>query len=69
MNSENENNTNYIKVGDSVPSFTTTTLEGKIFNIDFLKGKVALLNFWTTWCPACHDEMPKLQTDIWNAFK
>ena len=29
-------------------------------NVDTFKGKVVLLNFWTTWCPGCLMEMPDL---------
>lgn len=25
------------------------------------KGKVIFLNFWTTWCPSCKEELPELE--------
>jgi peroxiredoxin len=59
----------YTKVGDAVPSFSVTTLEGREISISALKGKVVLLNFWATWCPPCHTEMPRLEKDIWEKCK
>ena len=29
-------------------------------DMESYKGKVVLINFWTTWCPGCRDEMPGL---------
>ncbi len=29
-------------------------------NLESYRGKVVLINFWTTWCPGCRDEMPDL---------
>ena len=29
-------------------------------DMESYKGKVVLINFWTTWCPGCRDEMPEL---------
>jgi thiol-disulfide isomerase/thioredoxin len=37
-------------------SFRGTTLDGEKFNNDTLKGKVVLLQFWTTWCGYCRRE-------------
>jgi len=30
------------------------------FRLEDYKGKVVLLNFWTTWCPPCRAEIPAL---------
>ncbi len=32
--------------------------EGKVVNMEDLKGKVIFINFWATWCPPCIAEMP-----------
>lgn len=42
------------------PDASFTTLEGKKFSMESLRGKVVWLNFWATSCPACIEEMPDL---------
>ena len=42
------------------PDFQLSTLEGKPVRLSDYRGKVVLLNFWTTWCTACVGEMPAL---------
>ncbi len=52
-------------VGQPVPALVTPTLDGKAFDLSSLKGKVVVLHFWATWCPACRDEMPALEA-VWR---
>jgi thiol-disulfide isomerase/thioredoxin len=40
------------------PHFTARTIDGTNFDSDSLKGKVVLVQFWTTWCPYCQREQP-----------
>ena len=42
--------------GDPAPRFRARTLSGETFNNEGVKGKVALFEFWTTWCQYCHQE-------------
>lgn len=44
----------------SAPAATFTTLEGKSIALNELRGKVVLINFWSTSCPGCIKEMPDL---------
>lgn len=38
------------------PRFNAITTAGEKFTNDTVKGKVVLLEFWTTWCGYCADE-------------
>jgi len=43
---------------ERAPRFNARTTDGEKFTNDSIKGKVVLLEFWTTWCPYCLDEAP-----------
>jgi len=47
--------------GDQIPNFQIDSIKGGKFDTDLLQGKVILLNFFATWCPPCHEELPYLQ--------
>ncbi len=41
---------------EPAPRFNATTTTGEKFTNASIKGKVVLLEFWTTWCSFCADE-------------
>ncbi|WP_249143867.1 TlpA disulfide reductase family protein [Bradyrhizobium lablabi] len=43
-----------------VPSVPIPNLSGGVFDLTSFRGKVVLVNFWATWCPACRVELPML---------
>lgn len=43
------------------PEFAAKTQRGEEINLDALKGKVVLLDFWGTWCSPCRVSLPLLK--------
>jgi cytochrome c biogenesis protein CcmG, thiol:disulfide interchange protein DsbE len=50
-----------VVVGNTIPDFSLTSLEGKPVNKESLKGEVVVLNFWASWCTPCMSEIPELK--------
>jgi len=46
-------------VGQRLKSFSLKTTKGKSVSSGSLKGKVAVVNFWGTWCKPCLKELPE----------
>ncbi|MNM14293.1 Thiol-disulfide oxidoreductase ResA [compost metagenome] len=42
------------------PDFSLKDLNGRQVSLADYKGKIVVLNFWTTWCTICKKEMPEL---------
>jgi peroxiredoxin len=40
------------------PAFTLAGLDGERHGLEALRGRVAFLYFWATWCPHCSKELP-----------
>ncbi|MBS1716754.1 MAG: TlpA family protein disulfide reductase [Armatimonadetes bacterium] len=53
--------TRQVKVNQPLPKFSLTTASGKKFTNANLKGKVAIIDFWATWCLPCKKSIPMLQ--------
>jgi peroxiredoxin len=58
--SSSEPSLTYTKLGDRklVPDFALNDAAGKQIRLSDFRGKVVLLNFWTTECVACQVEIP-----------
>ena len=48
--------------GQPAPRFRAKTMSGENFNNESVRGKVVLLEFWTTWCQYCHQEEPLVES-------
>lgn len=50
------------------PNFTLKDLDGNVVSLKDLKGKVIILDFWSTWCVPCKKSFPAMQLAV-NAYK
>jgi peroxiredoxin len=48
--------------------FTLPNLNGKTLSLKDFKGKTCIINFWATWCPACEEEIRKLN-ELYQRYK
>jgi thiol-disulfide isomerase/thioredoxin len=43
------------------PNFRAKSIDGKTFDNASLKGRVVLVQFWTTWCRYCRADQPHVE--------
>ena len=49
-------------IGEEAPEITVKTwIQGGPLDLEDLRGKVVLLEFWATWCKPCQEMFPKLK--------
>ena len=58
-----------VKVGGSYIDFSAPDLEGNMVKLsDQIKGKVALIDLWASWCESCR-RLSSSMIPIYEAFK
>lgn len=58
-----------VEVGDEVPNLSLEMMDGSQLTLAELRGKVVVLQFTASWCGVCRQEMPHLESDIWQEFQ
>jgi thioredoxin-like negative regulator of GroEL len=43
------------------PDFQLTTVDGRQLSLPQLAGRLVVMDFWATWCPACRESIPELR--------
>jgi peroxiredoxin len=64
-----QDDTTLVQLGQMVPKFSVTTLDGKTIDMQDCRGKIILLNFFATWCGPCLQELPRIESKIWQNIK
>src|SRR6184192_3514986 len=51
-------------IGQRVPAFAASDLNGSPVSAEAFRGRVLVLNVWATWCRPCRDELPRVEQEV-----
>jgi peroxiredoxin len=57
-----------LKEGQRGPAWQLATLAGERVSLETWKDRLAVVNFWATWCTPCTLEMPTLEA-LWREYR
>lgn len=49
-----------VQVGSAAPVFSATSMDGRAFDLNQLRGSVVVVSFWSSRCEICRNEIPTL---------
>lgn len=58
-----------VQVGDTAPDFSIQLDNGTVFKLSAHRGSLVMLQFTASWCGVCREEMPFIESDIWQKHK
>lgn len=58
----------HVGVGEVIPAFTVTTLDGTATGSDALLGKPSVIVFFDTTCPDCQRQLPEIEA-VWREWE
>ena len=51
----------HFQIGETLPEFSVTTLDGENLSTASLKGKPSIVVLFTSTCPDCHKQLPEIE--------
>jgi len=54
-------------LNEKAPVFKLKTIQGEEVDLEKLRGKVVMIDFWATWCGPCKASLPSMQKEV-NKF-
>lgn len=57
-----------VEVGDELPSFQFTTLNGDTLDSDLLRSQTCIIQFVASWCPYSQGQMMAVEDMIWRKY-
>ena len=58
---DSEDSSSWDSKNSALAEFELTDLQGRKWSMNDLKGKIAFINLWATWCSPCRAELPYVQ--------
>lgn len=52
--------TSLVKAGEQAPEFSLPTPLGNNLALSGLRGRYVVVDFWASWCPDCHKDLPRM---------